>query len=83
MTLNQWKNNNKPGRFVARNLRRLETEIDKVTDAEVLIDRLRNYVYVWNTMAQIAKSDRDRELEERITELERLAAIAQKSVINK
>jgi len=79
MTKINWIKNDHSGRFVNRSLKRLENDYDKAPDAEKRMAILNRYVYIWNIKAQIAKSEREFEMEKRIAELEKIAGIAQKA----
>lgn len=78
MTRVNWKTNDHSGRFVNRSLRQLEVALEKTKSTQKKMQLLKDYVYVWSVKAQIGKSERDKELEERIEKLEQAAGLAQK-----
>lgn len=83
MTQNNWKNNNHQGRFVARSLRRMETDFANLQTAEERLEMLRGYVYIWNIMAQVGKNVEIEELKDDMDELKRLVGLAQSTKISK
>jgi hypothetical protein len=80
LTQINWKDNNNSGAFVERQLRSLQAQIEGSPDVDTKLERLKSYMYIWDTKARIVKNHH---LEERIAELERLAGIAQNGVIAK
>jgi len=82
MTQINWKNNDHSGAFVERSLRQLETLFEKQKSPAKKLAILQKYVWIWSVKANIAKSDKEKELEERIKKLEELAGLAQKQVIS-
>lgn len=78
MTRVNWKDNKHSGIFVTRQLMALEPIIEKAKGPRKMV-YLSRYVYLWQTKAMIAKTEKDNELEERIKKLERAAGLAQQT----
>lgn len=75
-----WTTNNHEGRGLRSAFKRLESKLDSTDDTHELTELIRAMAYVAQIKAGIAKNQ---ELEKRIAELERLAGIAQNTVISK